>query len=51
MRSEKVVHDLINTSLASLFNKDDKTGEPEIMIDPPECPSHSNGETVEDQNT
>ena len=24
---------------------------PEIIIDPPECPSHNNGKTVEDQNT
>ena len=50
MRSEKAVQDWINTSLALSFNNE-KTSEPDVMIDPPECPSHSNGKTVEDQNT
>ena len=50
MRSEKAVQDWINTSLALSFNNE-KTGEPEVTIDPPECPSHNNGKTVEDQNT
>ena len=53
MRSEKVVQDWINTSLALSFDTDDKTGEPEVMIDPSECSSHNNGETEhwEDQST
>ena len=51
MRSEKAVQDWINTSLALSFHNDVKTSEPEVMIDPPECPSHNNGKTVEDQNT
>ena len=50
MRCEKVVQDWINTSLTLSFNKDDKTGEPEVTIDPPECPSHNNGEKVDHQN-
>ena len=50
MRSEKAVQDWINTSLAFSFNNE-KTSEPDVMIDPPECPSHNNGKTVEDQNT
>ena len=50
MRSEKAVHDWINTSLALSFNNE-KTGEPEVTKDPPECPSHNNGEAVEDHNT
>ena len=50
MRSEKAVQDWINTSLALSFNNE-KTSEPDVMIDPPECPSHNNGKTVEDQNT
>ena len=51
MRSEKAVHDWINTSLALSFHNEEKTSEPQVMIDPPECPSHNNGKTVEDQNT
>ena len=51
MRSEKAVQDWINTSLALSFHNDEKISEPEVMIDPPECPSHNNGKTVEDQNT
>ena len=50
MRSEKAVQDWINTSLALSFNNEKNSG-PDVMIDPPECPSHSNGKTVEDQNT
>ena len=50
MRSEKAVQDWINTSLALSFNNE-KTSETDVMIDPPECPSHNNGKTVEDQNT
>ena len=50
MRSEKAVQDWINTSLPLSFNKE-KTSEPDVMIDPPECPSHNNGKTVEDQNS
>ena len=49
MRIEKAVQDWINTSLALSFNNE-KTSEPDVMIDPPECPSHNNGKTVEDQN-
>ena len=51
MRSEKAVQDWINTSLALSVNNDEKTSEPEVTIDPPECPGHNNGKTVEDQNT
>ena len=51
MRSEKAVQDWINTSLALSFNNEERTSEPEVTIDPPECPSHNNGKTVEDQNT
>ena len=50
MRSQKAVQDWINTSLALSFNNE-KTSEPDVMIDPPECPSHNNGKTVADQNT
>ena len=50
MRSEKAVQDWINTSLALSVNNE-KTDEPEVTKDPPECPSHNNGETVEDHNT
>ena len=51
MRSEKAVQDWINTSLALSFHNEEKTSEPEVTIDPPECPSHNNGKTVEDLNT
>ena len=51
MRIEKAVQDWINTSLALNFNNEEKTSEPEVKIDPPECPSHNNGETMEDHNT
>ena len=51
MRSEKAVQDWINTSLALSFNNNENTGEPEITKDPPECPSHNNGEAVEDHDT
>ena len=51
MRSEKAVRDWINTSLALSFHNEEKTSEPQVMIDPPECPSHNNGKTVENQNT
>ena len=44
MRSEKAVQDWINTSLALSFNNDEKNGEPEVTKDPPEYPSHNNGE-------
>ena len=50
MKIEKAVQDWINTSLALSFNNE-RTSEPDAMIDPPECPSHNNGKTVEDQNT
>ena len=50
MRSEKAVQDWINTSLALSFNNE-KTGEPEVTKDPPECPSNNNNESVEDHNT
>ena len=51
-RSEKAVQDWINTSLALSFRNEDKTSETQVMIDPPECPSHhNNGRTVEDQKT
>ena len=50
MRSEKAVQDWINTSLALSFNNNENTGEPEITKDPPECPSHNNGEAVEDDD-
>ena len=43
MRSEKAVQDWINTSLALSFNNEEKTSEPDVMIDSPECPSHNNG--------
>ena len=51
MTVEKPVQDLINTSLALKFNIEEKTSEPEVTIDPPECPSHNKCKTVEDQNT
>ena len=51
MRSEKAVQDWINTSLALSFNNEEKTSEPEVTIDPRECPSHNNVETVEDRYT
>ena len=50
MRSEKAVQDWINTSLALSVNKE-KTDEPEVTKDPPECPSHNNGEALDDHNT
>ena len=50
MRSQKAVQDWINTSLALSFNNE-KTSEPEVTKDTPECPSHNNGEAVEDHNT
>ena len=50
MRSEKAVQDWINTSLALSVNNE-KTDEPEVTKDPPECPSHNNGEALEDHNT
>ena len=43
MRSEKPAQDWINTSLALSFNKDEKTGEPEVTIDPRAWSSHNNG--------
>ena len=49
-RSEKAVQDRINTSLALSFNNEEKTSEPEVTIDPSECPRHNNGKTVADQN-
>ena len=51
MRSEKAAQDWINTPLALSFNNEEKTSEPEVTIDPPECPIHNNSKTVEDQNT
>ena len=51
MRNENAVQDWINNSLALSFNNGEKTSEPDVTIDPPECPSHNNGKTVEDQNT
>ena len=51
MRSEKAVQDWINTSLALSFNNEENNSEPEVTIDPPECPSQNNGEAVEDPNT
>ena len=51
MRSEKSVQDWINTSLPLNFNNEERTGEPEVTKNPPECPRHNNGETVEDHNT
>ena len=51
MRGEKAVQDWINTSLAVSVNNEEKTGEPEVTKDPPECPSHNNGEAVADHNT
>ena len=50
MRSEKAVQNWINTRLALSF-KNEKTAEPEVTKDPPQCPSHNNGEAVEDHNT
>ena len=50
IRSEKAVQIWINTSLALSFNNE-KTGEPEVKKDPPDCPSQDNGEAVEDYNT
>ena len=43
VRSEKAVQDWINTSLALSFNNEEKTSEPEVTNDPPECPSDNNG--------
>ena len=51
MRSEKAVQEWINNSLALSFHNEEKTSEPQVMIDPPECPSYNNGKTVEDHNT
>ena len=51
MRSEKAVQDWINTSLALSFNNEEKTGEPEVTKDPPECSSRNNGQAVADHNT
>ena len=51
MRSEKAVQDWINTSLALSFSSEEKTGEPEVTKDPPECPSRNNGKELEDHNT
>ena len=51
MRSEKAVQDRISTSLALSFHNEEKTSEPEVTNDPPECPSLNNGKTVEDLNT
>ena len=51
MKSEKAVQDWINTSLALSFNNEEKASEPEVAKDPPECPRHNNGETLEDHNT
>ena len=51
MRSENAVQDWINTSLALSFHNEEKTSEPQVMIDPPECSSHNNDKTVEDQIT
>ena len=50
IRSEKVVHDSINTLLAVSFNNE-KTGEPEVTNDPTESPGQKDGERVEDQST
>ena len=41
MRIEKAVQDWINTSLALSFNNEEKTSEPAVTKDPPECPSHN----------
>ena len=46
---KKLSKDWINNSHSLGFNKDDKTGEPEVTNDPPEI--RNNGETVEDHNT
>ena len=51
MRCENAVQDWISTSLALSLNNEEKTGEPEVTIDPQECPSDNNGKTVEDQFT
>ena len=51
MRCEKAVQDWINISFALSFNNEEKTSEPEVIIDTPEYPSHNNGEAVEDHNT
>ena len=50
MRSVKAVQDWINTSIALSFNNEEKASKPEVTKDPPECPRHNNGETVEDHN-
>ena len=50
MRNGKAVQGWINTSLSLSFNNE-KTGEPEVTKDPLECPSHNNGESLEDHNT
>ena len=49
MRSKKAVQDWINTSLALSSNIEEKTAEPEVTKDPPECPSHNNGEEWKSQ--
>ena len=51
IRSEKSVQDWMNTSLPLNFNNEERTGEPEVTKNPPECSRHNNGETVEDHNT
>ena len=51
MRSEKAVQDWINNSLALSFNNREKTSDPEVTKDPPECPRHNSDETVEDHST
>ena len=51
LKSEIAVQDWIDTSLALSFNNEEKTGEPEVTKDPPECPSHNNGEAMADHNT
>ena len=50
VRIEKAVQYWINTSLALSYNNDEKTGEPEVTKDPPECSSYNNGEAVDDYN-
>ena len=49
--SEEAVQDRINPSLALSFNNEEKTGEPEVTKDTPECPSKNNGEEVDDHNS
>ena len=50
MRSEKAVQDWINISFALSFNNEEKTGDPEVTKDPPECHSHNNCEAEEDHS-